>query len=327
MVVVEITRWPTPTRGPLGRVLEVLGDIDEPGVDTEIIIRKFGIPDEHSRGRGRGSDAARRRGRASGTSTAGPTSGRSATVTIDGEHARDFDDAITIERLPNGHYWLGVHIADVAHYVPEGGALDEEAYERGTSVYFPDRAVHMFPSELVDRALQPESARRSPRAVVRDGHRPPGDGRAVRDARRRDSQRRPHDLHRRQRDPDASSDPDVTARYSDFVPMFETMRELFEILNERRRRRGSIDFDLKEPEIVLDDQGMVEEIIAAERNIAHRIIEEFMLVANETVAQHLDEHDMPTLYRIHESRIRSRSSSSRSSSRRSATASTRRPTT
>ena len=137
MVSASITRWPTPTRGAIGRVVEVLGDIDEPGVDTEIIIRKHGIPDAH------GEEAiAKRAGSAAsvreGHRAAAPTSAIGSTVTIDGEHARDFDDAITIERLPNGNYWLGVHIADVAHYVPEGGALDEEAYERGTSVYFPN---------------------------------------------------------------------------------------------------------------------------------------------------------------------------------------------
>ena len=119
MVVVRITRWPTPTRGPLGRVTEVLGDINEPGVDNEIIIRKFGLPDEHS-------DEAVAEARRIGaevreTDLRGRTDFRPlVTVTIDGEHARDFDDAITLERLPNGHYWLGVHIADVAHYVRKG---------------------------------------------------------------------------------------------------------------------------------------------------------------------------------------------------------------
>jgi ribonuclease R len=298
MVVVEITRWPTPARGPLGRVTEVLGDIDEPGVDNEIIIRKFGLPDAHSEeaiaeARRIGSEVREKDLR-------GRTDFRPLlTVTIDGEHARDFDDAISLERLPNGHYWLGVHIADVAHYVPEGGVLDEEAYERSTSVYFPDRAIHMFPSELstglcslnpkVDRLVQSCLMEvDSKGAVVRcELH----DGVIHSDARM--TYNEVHAIL-------AGHDPETTAKYKALVPLFETMRDLFEILNKRRHRRGSIDFDLKEPEIVLDDQGMVEAIIAAERNVAHRIIEEFMLLANETVAQHLDENDVPTLYRVHE---------------------------
>ena len=298
MVVVEITRWPTPARSPLGRVLEVLGSIDEPGVDTEIIIRKYGIPDAH------GDEAVAEATRLGGSVKEKDIRGRTdfrpwTTVTIDGEHARDFDDAITIEKLPTGNYWLGVHIADVAHYVPEGGALDEEAYERATSVYFPDRAVHMFPSELstglcslnpdVDRLVQSclmEIDRRGD--VVRyEIH----DGVIHSDARMTYT-----DVNSILTDRDAA----LLKKYAALVPMFETMKELFEILNGRRKRRGSIDFDLKEPEIVLDDEGMVEGIIALERNVAHRIIEEFMLVANETVAHHLDEHQVPTLYRVHE---------------------------
>lgn len=298
MVVVEITRWPTPTRSPMGRVLEVLGDIEAPGVDTEIIIRKYGINDAH------GDEAVAEAKRLGGSVKEKDIRGRTdfrqtTTVTIDGEHARDFDDAITIEKLPNGNYWLGVHIADVAHYVPEGGALDEEAYERSTSVYFPERAVHMFPSELstglcslnphVDRLVQTclmEIDRRG--EVVRyEIH----DGVIHSDARMTYT-----DVNAILTD----RDPALTQKYAALVPMFEMMRELFQILNARRRRRGSIDFDLKEPEIILDDEGMVEQITALERNVAHRLIEEFMLVANETVAQHLDDHHVPTLYRIHE---------------------------
>jgi ribonuclease R len=298
MVVVEITRWPTPTRSPLGRVLEVLGDIDEPGVDTEIIIRKYGITDRHS-------DDAIAEAVKLGSAVAekdirGRTDFRTVTTaTIDGETARDFDDAITIDRLPNGNYWLGVHIADVAHYVAEGSALDEEAYERGTSVYFPERAVHMFPSELATGlcSLNPDVDRLVQSCLMEIDRR----GNVVR------SQFHDGVIHSDARmtytDVNAiltDHDPGTSAKYAALVPMFETMQELFEILHARRHRRGSIDFDMKEPYIVLDDEGMVEDIIAAERNVAHRLIEEFMLIANETVAEYLDAHDVPTLYRIHE---------------------------
>ena len=298
MVVVEITRWPTPARGPLGRVTEVLGDIDEPGVDNEIIIRKYGIPDEHSP---EAVEEARRVGSSvHEKDLRDRTDFRPRTiVTIDGEHARDFDDAISIDVLPNGHFWLGVHIADVAHYVQEGTALDEEAYDRGTSVYFPDRAVHMFPSELATGlcSLNPDVDRLVQSCLMEVDRR----GSVVR--------YELHDgvIHSTARMTYTEVNAILTTRetatmdrYRDLVPLFERMRDLFEILNKRRHRRGSIDFDLKEPEIVLDDEGMVEAIVAAERNIAHRIIEEFMLLANETVAQHLDDHDVPTLYRIHE---------------------------
>jgi ribonuclease R len=298
MVVVEITRWPTPARGPIGRVVEVLGDIEEPGVDTEIIIRKHGIRDEH------GPEAITEAKRLGTELEARDVHGRTdfrtkLTVTIDGEHARDFDDAITLERLDNGLFRLGVHIADVAHYVPEGSALDVEAYERGTSVYFPERAVHMFPAELATGlcSLNPHVDRLVQSCVMDLDRRGTVVGYTLHDGVIHSDERMTYtDVAAILTD----GNPELMARYERVVPMFESMRELFEILNRRRRRRGSIDFDLKEPEIVLDDQGLVEEIIAAERNVAHRIIEEFMLVANETVAQHLDDTDTPTLYRVHE---------------------------
>jgi ribonuclease R len=298
MVTVEITRWPTAARPPLGRVTEVLGGIDEPGVDTEIILRKYGIIAEH--GEAAVEEARRLGGAVREKDLKGRTDfRRNVTVTIDGEHARDFDDAITLDLLQNGNYWLGVHIADVAHYVPEGSALDEEGYERATSVYFPERAVHMFPSELATGlcSLNPEVDRLVQSCLMEIDRK----GTVVR-----------YELHdgvihsnARMTYTDVNAiltdrDPQVIARHQELVPLFERMRELFEILNKRRHRRGSIDFDLKEPEIVLDDEGMVEAITALERNVAHRLIEEFMLVANETVAQHLDDHEVPSLFRIHE---------------------------
>jgi ribonuclease R len=298
MVVAEITRWPTATRGPIGRVVEVMGRIDEPGVDTQIVIRKHNIPDSHS------EEAVEEARRLGGVVRERDIRGRSdfrrvTTVTIDGEHARDFDDAITIERLPNGHVWLGVHIADVSHYVREGSALDEEAYERGTSVYFPERAVHMFPAELatglcslnpqVDRLVQSclmEVDRRG--AVVRyEIH----DGVINSDARMTYT-----DVNAILTD----RDPEVMARHADLVPTFELMGELFETLHVRRRRRGSVDFDLPETEVILSELGEIEAIIPSERNVAHRLIEEFMLLANETVAAHLVRHAAPALHRVHE---------------------------
>jgi ribonuclease R len=298
MVTVELTRWPTSTRGATGRVAEVLGDIDAPGVDTEIIIRKYAIPDAHSAdavdeavGLGTAVSEKDRRGRTDFRDL--------ATVTIDGEHARDFDDAITIEKLTNGHYWLGVHIADVSHYVSEGSALDREAYERGTSVYFPDRAVHMFPSELatglcslnprVDRLVQSclMEIDRHGRVVRHEFH----DG--VINSNERMTYNAVNAILTR-------SDPELIDRHAALVPIFEQMRDLFQILNDARRRRGSIDFDLNEAEVVVDEGGVIEAIIALERNVAHRLIEEFMLLANQTVALYTEEQAAPSLYRVHE---------------------------
>jgi ribonuclease R len=298
MVVVQITRWPTATRGPVGRVVEVLGNVNEPGVDTQVVIRKHNIPDTHS---DESVEQARRLGTAvKPADIKGRTDFRPVTtVTIDGEHARDFDDAITLERLANGHYRLGVHIADVSHYVKEGSALDEEAYERGTSVYFTERAVHMFPSELATGlcSLNPHVDRLVQSCLMEVDRR----GNVVR-----------YEMHDGVINSDArmtytavnailtDREPETTAQYATLVPLFELMRELFEILNARRRRRGSIDFDLPETEVILSEYGEIEAIVPAERNIAHRLIEEFMLLANETVAGHLVEHAVPCLHRVHE---------------------------
>ena len=298
MVMIELTRWPTATRGPVGRVAEVLGDIDAPGVDTQLIIRKHGLPDAHAEAaiaevRRLGSEVQRRdiKGRRDFR--------RCPTVTIDGETARDFDDAVTLERLPNGNHWLGVHIADVAHYVPEGSSLDESAYERGTSVYFPDRAVHMFPEELatglcslrprVDRLVQSCLMEIDARGSVERYEL--YDGVINSDARM---------TYREVNAILTDRDKAARAEYASLVPLLELMAQVFEALHGRRRRRGSIDFDLPKAEFLMDDEGRVEAIVAAERNLAHRLIEEFMLVANETVAEHLEERGSPALHRVHE---------------------------
>ena len=299
MVTVQITSWPTATRPALGRVIEVIGRLDEPGVDTQVIIRKYGLSDDYP-------EAAVAEARRLGSAVRerdldGRTDFRGVPiVTIDGEHARDFDDAISLDRLPNGNFWLGVHIADVSHYVADGSPLDAEAYERSTSVYFPERAVHMFPEALatglcslnphVDRLVQSclmEVDRRTGQVVRHEIH----DG----------------VIHSRERMTYTAvnailtdRNPEMMERYRPLIPLFERMHELFELLNARRRRRGSIDFDLPEPQIILDVKGLVEDITRSERNVAHRLIEEFMLLANETVAAHLESREVPTVYRVHE---------------------------
>ena len=306
MVAVEITRWPTATRGPIGRVTEVLGDIDGPGVDTTVIVRKYGLPDPHGEAalaearRLAGARGAARTAHARRQDLAGRTDFRGLDiVTIDGEHARDFDDAISLERLPNGHFRLGVHIADVAHYVRDGSALDAEARERGTSVYFPERALHMFPEELATGlcSLNPQVDRLVQSCVMEVDRHGTVVGHEFHDGVIRTRERMTY------AEVDAiltGADPGVAGRYAPLVPLFERMRELFEILHARRRRLGSVDFDFDEAEVVLDEAGVVEAIVASERNIAHRIIEEFMLLANETVAEFLDSSGIPGLYRVHE---------------------------
>ena len=298
MVEVELTAWPTAGDDPAGRVTEVLGDIDAPGVDTRIVIRTHGLPDAH------GADAIAEAQRLGADVRARDLQGRTdfrglTTVTIDGESARDFDDAVTLEELPGGRYRLGVHIADVAHYVPEGGALDLAACERGTSVYFPDRAVHMFPPELATGlcSLNPGVDRLVQSCVMDVGT----GGEVER-----------YELH------DGVIHSDARMTYTDvnamltgqqlganapgahLGPLLEGMAAVFERLHERRRRRGSIDFDLPEAQFEVDDAGRVEAIVAAERNVAHRIVEEFMLAANETVAHHLLRAGAPALFRVHE---------------------------
>ena len=308
MVTIAITRWPTSTRPARGRVIEVIGNIDAPGVDIKIVLRKHGIPDEHAPGAVEEAErlAVESRLTPQGAITlsdrdkAGRTDFRSlVTVTIDGEHARDFDDAVSIERLSTGSYRLGVHIADVSHYVREDSPLDQEAFERGTSVYFPERAVHMFPEALATGicSLRPQVDRLVQSCVMEiDRH-----GTVVRsehhDGIIRTAERMTYtDVHAILE----LRDPEVMRRYTSLVPTFDLMRELFNVLHERRRRRGSIDFDLSETEVILDAAGLVEAILPAQRNIAHRIIEEFMLVANETVAGYFDEKGGPGMYRIHE---------------------------
>jgi ribonuclease R len=219
-------------------------------------------------------------------------------VTIDGERARDFDDAVCV-RKTNGHYELFVSIADVAHYVKPGTALDHEAYSRGTSVYFPDRAVPMLPEALSNGicSLNPNEDRLTKTVCMEINRR--GEiirGRFFKSVIRSHERMTYTAVRRILVDKDSA----CLERYRNLVDQFKLMEELALRINENRRARGNLDFDLPEAEIILDIQGMPENIVRAERNIAHRIIEEFMIAANEAVARHLKEQNFPLLYRVHE---------------------------
>ena len=299
MVAAALDGWPVGGCAPVGHVVEVIGRLDEPGVDTALVIRKYRLPEEHD------PDAAAEAARLGDEVAAADLRGRTdfrglPTVTIDGETARDFDDAITLEALPDGRQRLGVHIADVAHYVPEGSALDESAYRRGTSVYFPERAIHMFPARLATGlcSLKPGVDRLVQSCLMEID----GQGGVARyelhDGVIRSDARMTYD------EVDAvltARDAMVRERYAALAPMFESMDAVARRLAARRRERGSLDFDLRETRLVLDEAGLVEDIVAAERNAAHRIVEEFMLIANETVAAHLEDRGLPAMFRVHES--------------------------
>jgi ribonuclease R len=297
VVEVEITQWPSATQSPRGRVTEILGYEDDFGVDVEMIIRKHHIPhifpadvleeaQEINPVVHQKEIAARRDFR------------HLPIVTIDGETARDFDDAVLVTRLDNGNYELQVHIADVAQYVDDGSAIDEEARKRGTSVYFPDRAVPMLPLELSTDicSLRPELERLvlscimeiEPNGEIAYYELAEGVIRSV--------QRMTYT------DVNAIIEGDNTLRrkYGPLSENFDLMYELAQILNRKRVKRGSIDFDLPEPVIEFDEHGLMKSVAASERNWAHRLIEEFMLAANETVASHLEQRGVPSLYRIHE---------------------------
>ena len=297
VVDVEITSWPTGTQNPRGRVIEILGYEDDFGVDVEIIIRKFHLPHHFP------AEVLEEAQNASATIPSAEVKRRRdfrqvPIVTIDGETARDFDDAVSVRKLKNGNYELQVHIADVSHYVTDGSALDNEARLRGTSVYFPDRAVPMLPLELSTDicSLRPRVDRLVMSCVMEIDHRGEIVGYDLSEGIICSAERMTYTAV------NAALEGDSVARhrYKDLVPMFEMMRDLALILRHKRERRGSIDFDLPEAVIEFDELGLMKGVTRSERNIAHRLIEEFMLSANECVAGYLENKRIASIYRIHE---------------------------
>ncbi len=298
VVVAAMTVPPARYQEPEGRIVQILGYPGDPGLEYRIVEHKFGLPVDFSDQAS--EEAALLPERPTGAECEGREDFRAIqAVTIDGETARDFDDAVSLEKLASGHYLLGVHIADVSHYVREESALDQDAYQRGTSVYFPDRAIPMLPPRLSSGicSLKPQEDRLVFSVLMEV------DGRGT-VVKKRFAE---GVLRSRARMTYTSvakilveRDPGERERYADLVPMFESMEELCLILSRNRTRRGAVDFDLPEAEIEFDKEGKVISVVQAERNIAHRIIEEYMLLANETVARRLSASSGPALYRVHE---------------------------
>jgi ribonuclease R len=297
VVNVELTRYARGGAPPTGRVVEILGRPGELGVDIEIIIRKHHLPHTFS-------DAVlQEAARLAVPVTAVEREGREdfrelPIVTIDGETARDFDDAVYVERKPDGGWHLQVHIADVSHYVRTDSPLDQEARLRGTSVYFPDRAVPMLPESLSNGmcSLKPQEERLvlsalmefDPAGNMQRARMTPG---IIRSFERMTYTNVNKVIER---------DPEMTARYAPFVKHFDNMKELALLLNKRRNEHGSIDFDLPEQVIEFDDQQRMVSIGRSVRNIAHRLIEEFMLAANRAVDSYLLQRGIDSLHRVHE---------------------------
>src|ERR1700674_2571629 len=294
---VELLRYPHGGASATGRVIEILGRPGDLGVDTEIIIRKHHLP--HSFSSEVLEEAEQRAKPVSEAEHAGREDFRHLPiVTIDGETARDFDDAGYVERRSDGGWLLQVHIADVAHYVRTGSPLDQEARLRGTSVYFPDRAVPMLPEALSSGmcSLKPREDRLVMSALMEfdaAGH--------MKSSRMtsgviRSAERMTYTTGNKVIEGDA----EMTERYAALAPRFREMKELALLLNARRNEHGSIDFDLPEPVIEFDEQRRMINITRSERNIAHRLIEEFMLAANRAVAGYLLKRGIESLHRVHE---------------------------
>jgi ribonuclease R len=297
VIAAEISRYGTAMSAPEAHVVSIIGDPDDPQVQAQSILFRYGLsagfPAEVHQEIGKISYAIAPEEIAERTDLRGLP-----IVTIDGENARDFDDAVYVRRQGAG-YELYVSIADVAAYVAAGSALDQEAYARATSVYFPDRAIPMLPEALSNGicSLNPHEDRLTKTACIEFDAK----GHVIRsrffDSVIRSQERMTYTAVRRIL---VDRDAEVLERYKELIDEFNLMEELALLIYAQRKARGNLDFDLPEAEIILDLQGLPENIVRAERNIAHRIIEEFMIAANEAVARQLTEKNLPLLYRVHE---------------------------
>lgn len=297
-VIAQITKYPEAWSSAEAEITEILGHKNDPGIDIISIIYKHGItidfpddvlqqaseiPDEISSEEL--EDRIDRR--------------NEQIVTIDGADAKDLDDAISVKKLDNGNYQLGVYIADVSYYIEKGSPMDEEAYERGTSVYLVDRVIPMIPHRLSNGicSLNPQVDRltigcemeiTTSGEVVEHEFFP-----AVINSTERMTYTDVNKIL-------VDQDKELREKYAELVPMFEQMEKLAAILRGKRKGRGAIDFDFKEAQVLVDDEGKAKDVVLRERSVGERLIEEFMLAANETVAEHFHWLDVPFIHRIHE---------------------------
>ncbi|MFK7890326.1 MAG: ribonuclease R [Granulosicoccus sp.] len=297
MVLVEIIEQPTRRHQPVVRVIEVLGQHLQPGMEIDVALHSHGIPDQWP-------DAVLAEAAAFGTSVSASVDKsrkdirETALVTIDGEDARDFDDAVWCKKLRTGGWRLIVAIADVAHYVEPESAVDVEAQERGTSVYFPGRVVPMLPETLSNGlcSLNPEVDRFCMVCEMTLDASGEVNKRRFYNALMRSHARLTYDQVNRLLS--EQSEP-LLAKYASLLPMINNLHELYRVLAEARRQRGAIEFDSTETRIVFDDNKKIKEIVPVVRNDAHKLIEECMILANVQAADFVQTHDVPALYRVH----------------------------
>jgi len=297
-VVVRLTSYPEGRKNAEGEVIQILGHKNDPGVDILSIIHKYGLP------LGFPQEVLDQANAVPDTIDESEIGNRrdlrgEMIVTIDGADAKDLDDAVTVTKLENGHYKLGVHIADVSHYVTEGSPIDKEAYERGTSVYLVDRVIPMIPHRLSNGicSLNPKVNRFTLSCEMEINDQGEVVSHEIFESVIKTTERMTYaDVNKIL----VEKDEELRNHYKALVPMFETMEELAGILRKKRMLRGAIDFDFKEAKVIVNEEGKPTDVVTRERSVAERLIEEFMLAANETVAEHFHWLEVPFMYRIHE---------------------------
>lgn len=297
-VVVNITVYPEGRMSAEGEVVQILGHRNDPGVDILSIIYKHGLPIEFP------EEVMEQAQKVPDKISEAEIKGRrdlrnEVYVTIDGADAKDLDDAVSVTRLDNGNFKLGVSIADVSYYVTENSPIDKEAYERGTSVYLVDRVIPMIPHRLSNGicSLNPKVDRLTLTCEMEINERGVVVSHEIFESVIKTTERMTYsDVNKILVD----QDEELREKYHDLVPMFEDMEELAAILRKKRMKRGAIDFDFKEAKVIVDDDGHPTDVVIRERSVAERLIEEFMLAANETVAEHFHWLELPFIYRIHE---------------------------